>query len=127
MIQVQSLVKIVDNSGSKLGQCIKIIKGYRHRWTSVLTPILISIKKLKKVKKVKPKVQKGQIHLGIIIRSKFPFKRKLTSFVKFQENAVALVNKTNYRPIGTRLNGPVLRELRFTKFMKIASLSEGFI
>jgi len=77
MIQVQTLVKIIDNSGSKLARCIKIIKGYQNRWTSYGAQILVSIKKLKKGKKIKHKVHKGEIHLGIILRTKANYKESI--------------------------------------------------
>lgn len=124
MIQVQSLLNISDNSGCKLGRCIKIIHGYKNRWSSCGDLILLSIQKLKKGRKTK--IQKGELVQGVILRTKSKFRKNNTNFIKFNENSVGLVNK-QFRPIGTRILGPVLRELRKSKFMKLASLSEGFI
>lgn len=124
MIQVQSLLNISDNSGCKLGRCIKIIHGYKNRWSSCGDLILLSIQKLKKGRKTK--IQKGELIQGVILRTKSKFRKNNTNFIKFNENSVGLVNK-QFRPIGTRILGPVLRELRKSKFMKLASLSEGFI
>ena len=124
MIQVQSLLNISDNSGCKVGRCIKIIHGYKNRWSSCGDLILISIQKLKKGRKTK--IQKGELVQGVILRTKAKYRKNNSNFVKFNENSVGLVNK-QFRPIGTRILGPVLRELRKSKFMKLASLSEGFI
>jgi large subunit ribosomal protein L14 len=124
MIQVQSILNISDNSGCKLGRCIKIINGYKNRWSSCGDLVLLSIQKLKKGRKTK--IQKGEIVQGVILRTKAKFRKKNSNFIKFNENSVGLINK-QFRPIGTRILGPVLRELRKSKFMKLASLSEGFI
>lgn len=127
MIQIQSLLNISDNSGCKLGRCIKIQKGFKNRWSSCGDLILVSIQKLKKIKKVKKKkIKKGEILNAIILRTKSKYQRKNSNFIKFNENSIGLLNK-QLRPIGTRIIGPVLRELRKSKFMKIASISEGFI
>jgi large subunit ribosomal protein L14 len=126
MIQVQTILNISDNSGAKLGRCIKIVHGYKNHWSSCNELVLVSIQKLKKVKKVQPKVKKGDLVYGVIIKTKSKIKRKNSSFLKFKTNSIVLLTK-QFRPIGTRVIGPVIRELRTTKFMKIASLSEGFI
>jgi large subunit ribosomal protein L14 len=126
MIQVQTLVNIVDNSGSKLGRCIKVVQGYKNRWSSCGELILVSIQKLRKKRKVNPKVQKGEVVHAVVLRTKAKFRRATSNFVTFNENSVALLNK-QFRPIGTRVLGPVPRELRATKFMKVASLSGGFV
>jgi large subunit ribosomal protein L14 len=126
MIQVQTLLITADNSGSKLGRCIKLVQGYQNHWHSCNELILIAIRKLRKRRKLKPKVQKGDVVSGIIIRTKAKFSRKNSNSINFAENAVALVNK-QFRPLGTRVLGPVLRELRTSKYMKIASLAGGFV
>mmetsp|Transcript_18 Transcript_18/g.42 ORF Transcript_18/g.42 Transcript_18/m.42 type:complete len:127 (-) Transcript_18:133-513(-) len=126
MIQTQTIVNIADNSGSRLGRCIKVIQGYRNRWGSCGELILISVQKLRKKRKIKPKVQKGEVVQAVILRTKSKYRRKNSNFVRFHENTVGLVNK-QCRPIGTRIIGPVTRELRASKFMKIASLSGGFV
>jgi large subunit ribosomal protein L14 len=123
MIQVQSLLNIADNSGYKLGRCIKVIKKKCGLCGDL---ILISIQKIKNKKKTKLKIQKGEITHAVILRNKSKFQRKNSNFIKFNENAASPVNK-QFRPIGTRIFGPVLRELRKSKFMKIASLSKGFV
>nr|YP_005090322.1 ribosomal protein L14 [Heterosigma akashiwo]ACS27141.1 ribosomal protein L14 [Heterosigma akashiwo]ACS27180.1 ribosomal protein L14 [Heterosigma akashiwo]AOT84808.1 ribosomal protein large subunit 14 [Heterosigma akashiwo]AOT84850.1 ribosomal protein large subunit 14 [Heterosigma akashiwo]BAI70636.1 ribosomal protein L14 [Heterosigma akashiwo] len=126
MIQAQTLVNIADNSGSKLGRCIRVGQGYQNRWSSCGELILISVQKLRKKRKFKPKVQKGEVVRGVVLRTKAKFRRKNSNFVQFHENAIALVN-AQLRPLGTRVLGPVTRELRNTKFMKVASLSGGFV
>jgi large subunit ribosomal protein L14 len=126
MIQSQSLLKISDNSGGKIGRCIKIINGFKNRWSSCGDLILISIQKLKNKRKLTTKIQKGEMVKAVILRTKSKYRRRNFTFIKFSENSVGLLNK-QFRPIGTRVIGPVLRELRKSKFMKMASLSEGFV
>jgi large subunit ribosomal protein L14 len=126
MIQVQSLLNISDNSGCKLGCCIKLVHGYKNRWCSCGDLILVSIKKLKKGRILKNKIQKGEMIKAVILRTKSKFRRKNNNFIQFKENSIGLVNK-QLRPIGTRVIGPVLRELRKSKYMKLASISEGFV
>lgn len=126
MIQTQSLLKISDNSGGKIGRCIKIIHGFKNKWSSCGDLILISIQKLKNKRKLTSKVKKGEIIQAVILRTKSKYRRQNSNFIKFYENSVGLINK-QFRPIGTRILGPVLRELRKSKFMKMASLSKGFV
>jgi len=123
MIQTQSLLTISDNSGCKLGRCIKVFKK---KWGLCGDLILISIRKIKKKKKSKLKIEKGDIMHALILRTKSKYQRKNSNFIKFNKNCITPLNK-QFRPIGTRIIGPVLRELRKSKFMKIASLSKGFI
>jgi large subunit ribosomal protein L14 len=126
MIQIQSLLNISDNSGCKLGRCIKIIHGFKNRWSSCGELILVSIQAFKKGKKLKFKIQKGEIMQAVILRTKAKYRRKNFHFIKFHENSIGLLNK-QLRPLGTRIFGPVFHELRKSKFMKIASISQGFI
>jgi len=125
MIQTQTCLKVSDNSGAKTTRCIKIISGYKNRWAVLNSSILVSIIKLKKKKTISSKVKKGQILKGIVIRTKSKTKKKNGNFIKFYENSVVLVSKDS-KPIGTRVQGPVSKELRYGKFMKLASISLGF-
>jgi large subunit ribosomal protein L14 len=122
MIQTQSLLNISDNSGCKISRCIKIFKKKVGLCGDL---ILVSIRKIKK-KKSKLKIEKGDVMYAVILRTKSKYKRKNSNFIKFNQNCISLLNK-QFRPIGTRIIGPVLRELRKSKFMKVASLSKGFI
>jgi large subunit ribosomal protein L14 len=126
MIQVKSLLNISDNSGCKTGKCIKIGNGFKKKNSFNGDIILVSIRKIKKNKKSKLKIQKGNIYKAFIIRTKSKYKRKNLNYIKFDKNSIILINK-QLRPLGTRIIGPVLKELRKSKFMKIASLSKGFV
>ena len=87
---------------------------------------MLSIQKLRKRRKVKPKVQKGEVIYGVILRTQSKYRRRNSTFINFKKNSVALVTN-QLRPVGTRVFGPVTRELRTSKFMKVASLSGGFV
>lgn len=124
MIQVESLLTIIDNSGCRTGRCIKVLERFRNKWGCCGDLILVAIQKLKKGKEIK--IKKGDLHLGVILRTKSKFRRRNLNFINFKENSIALLTK-QFRPMGTRLKGPVLRELRKSKFMKLASISRGFV
>lgn len=126
MIQVQSLLDVSDNSGCRTARCIKLIHGFKNKWGSCGDLILVSILKFKKGKKLRAKIQKGSIVHAVILRTNARYRRKDSSFIRFHDNSIVLLNK-QLRPIGTRIIGPVLRELRKNKFMKVASVSNGFI
>ena len=126
MIQVQSILNISDNSGCIIGRCIKIIHGFKNRWSSCGDLILVSIQKMKKKRTLKTKIEKGDITLAVILRTKAKYKRKHSKLINFNSNTIGLLNK-QYRPLGTRIKGPVLRELRKSKYMKLAIISQGFV
>lgn len=115
-----------DNSGCRTARCIKLVHGFRNRWGSCGDLILVSILKFKRGKKLRAKIQKGSIVHAVILRTNARCRRENSSFVRFYDNSIGLLNK-QLRPIGTRVIGPVLRELRKSKFMKLASISDGFI
>ena len=125
MIQSQTSLRVSDNSGAKRVKCIKVLGGFKRKFANVGDLIVVSIRKVKQHKRKKIKVKEGEVTHAVIIRVKSKSSRLNSSNVKCQENAVVLIsNKT--KPVATRVLGPVPRELRHSKFMKVASLSSGF-
>ena len=118
MIQMQTRLDVADNSGAREVQCIKVLGG-SHRKTAAIGDIIVV-----SVKSAIPrgKVKKGDVHRAVIVRTKFVTKRQDGSAIRFDGNAAVLVSKQG-EPIGTRIFGPVARELRAKKFMKIVSLA----
>ena len=99
---------VADNSGAKRAMCIKVLGGSHRRYASVGDKIVVAIKDAIP----RGKVQKGTVQRAIIVRTKFPVKRVDGSIIRFDDNAVVLINKNNFEPIGTRIFGPVAREVR---------------
>lgn len=118
MIQMQTRLKVADNSGAKEVQCIKVLGGSKRRCATLGDIIVVSVKDAMPNQKVK----KGEVAKAVIVRTKFPFGRPDGSHVRFDDNSVVLVNAAK-EPIGTRIFGPVARELRQKKFGKIISLA----
>lgn len=116
MILAESRLKVADNSGAKEVQCIKVLANARS--ATIGDVIVVSIKDAIP----RGKVKKGEVHFALIVRTAKEILRPDGSTIKFDENAVALVNKQR-EPIGTRIFGPVTRELRGKNFMKIVSLA----
>ena len=118
MIQMQSLLKIADNSGSRSVMCIKVLGGSKRRYANIGDVIKVAVREAIPTGKVK----KGQVVDALIVRSKKGVRRRDGSLIKFDENAAVLINAQK-APIGTRVFGPVTRELRDGKHMKILSLA----
>ncbi|MCB0413601.1 MAG: 50S ribosomal protein L14 [Bdellovibrionales bacterium] len=118
MIQMQSRLNVADNSGAKEVQCIKVLGGSKRRTASVGDIIVVSIKDALP----KSKVKKGDVAKAVIVRTIHKIRRPDGSYIRFDENSAVLVNN-NKEPIGTRIFGPVARELRAKKFVKIISLA----
>ena len=118
MIQMQSILDAADNSGAKKIQCIKVLGGSHIRTASVGDVIVVSVKEAMP----KGKVQKGKVYKAVIVRTKKDIKRADGSVIRFDSNAAVLIG-ANKDPIGTRIFGPVARELRGKDFMKILSLA----
>jgi len=118
MIQHRTMLQIADNSGAKLGQCIKVLGGTKRRYAYIGDVIVIT------VKDAAPKgvVKKKTIQKAVIVRTKRPVKRNDGSYVRFDENAIVIINN-DLTPKGTRVFGPVARELRDKGFQKIISLA----
>lgn len=119
MIQMQSILDVADNSGAKKIMCIKVLGGSHHMIANLGDVIVVSIKEALPSEKVK----KGDVHRALIVRTKKGVRRADGSTIKFDSNAAVLLNKQG-EPIGTRVFGPVTRELRAKKFVKIMSLAE---
>ncbi|MEI8294940.1 MAG: 50S ribosomal protein L14 [Alphaproteobacteria bacterium] len=118
MIQMQTRLDVADNSGAREVQCIKVLGGSKRRYASVGDVIVVSIKDAMP----RGKVKKGDVHRAVIVRTKQALRRIDGSEISFDGNAAVLINKQN-EPIGTRIFGPVTRELRGAGFMKIISLA----
>jgi large subunit ribosomal protein L14 len=118
MIQMQTALEVADNSGAKKVMCIKVLGGSRRRYASVGDVIVVSIKEALPNSKVK----KGDVHKAVVVRTRKELGRPDGSYIRFDENSAVLLNNQN-EPIGTRIFGPVARELRAKQFMKIVSLA----
>lgn len=118
MIQVESRLEVADNSGAKEVACIKVPGGSKRRYASVGDIIIVSIKDAMPHSKVK----KGDIMNAVIVRTKKEVRRADGSYIRFDNNAAVLLSKQG-EPVGTRIFGPVARELRAKNFMKIVSLA----
>ena len=115
---MQTNINVADNSGARKLQCIKVLGGSKKRFASIGDIIIVSIKDAIP----KGKVKKGDVYKALIVRTKKDFSRKDGSIIRFDKNAAVLLDKQD-EPIGTRIFGPVTRELRSKKFMKIISLA----
>lgn len=118
MIQMQTLLDVADNSGAKKLYCIKVLGGTRRKYASLGDMIIVSVKEAIPNSKVK----KGEVMRAVIVRTVKEVRRMDGSYIKFDDNSAVLVNPQN-DPVGTRIFGPVARELRAKKFMKIISLA----
>lgn len=118
MIQAETQLNAADNSGAKRLYCIKVLGGSRRRYASVGDIIVVSVKEAIPNAKVK----KGDVLRAVVVRTKKEVRRPDGSYIKFDENSAVLINAAK-EPIGTRIFGPVARELRARKFMKIISLA----
>ena len=122
MIQMQSKLFVADNSGARTIQCIKVLGGSKRRSASIGDIIVVSIKDAIP----RAKVKKGDVYKAVIVRTSKDFKRPDGSAIRFDKNAAVLLDKQE-EPIATRIFGPVTRELRTKKFMKIISLAPEVI
>ncbi len=118
MIQMQSRLAVADNSGARELMCVKVLGGSKRRFASVGDVIVVSIKEALPASKIK----KGDVAKAVIVRTKRRIRRSDGSYIGFDENAAVLINASN-EPIGTRIFGPVARELRAKQFTKIISLA----
>lgn len=118
MIQTQSVLDVADNSGAKRVQCIKVLGGSHRRYARIGDVIKVSIKEAIP----RGKVKKGQVMSAVVVRTKAGVRRPDGSVIKFDVNSAVILNASD-APIGTRIFGPVTRELRNDKFMKIISLA----
>ena len=122
MIQMQSQLFVADNSGARKIQCIKVLGGSKRRSASIGDIIVVSIKDALP----RAKVKKGDVYKAVVVRTSKDFKRPDGTAIRFDKNAAVLLDKQE-EPIATRIFGPVTRELRTKKFMKIISLAPEVI
>jgi len=118
MIQAETRLTVADNSGAKILYCIKVLGGSRRRYASVGDIIVVSVKEAIPNTKVK----KGDVVKAVVVRTKKEIRRLDGSYIRFDDNSAVLISQTK-EPIGTRIFGPVARELRGKRFMKIISLA----
>jgi len=118
MIQMQTNLDVADNSGARRVQCIKVLGGSKRNTAGVGDVIVVSVKDAIP----RGRVKKGDVHRAVIVRTAATVRRPDGSVIRFDRNAAVLINKQN-EPIGTRIFGPVVRELRAKRFMKIISLA----
>lgn len=118
MIQLRTVLEVADNSGAREVQCIKILGGSARKYARVGDIIKVAVK----VAAPNSSVKKGEVKKAVVVRTKKEFGRKNGTYIKFDNNAAVLIGDAN-EPTGTRIFGPVARELRARKFMKIVSLA----
>ncbi len=118
MIQMQSRMNVADNSGAKEVMCVKVLGGSKKRYASVGDIVIVSIKEALPNAKVK----KGDVAKAVVVRTVHKLRRADGSYIRFDDNSAVLINASK-EPIGTRIFGPVARELRAKQFVKIVSLA----
>jgi large subunit ribosomal protein L14 len=118
MIQMQSTLAVADNSGAKKLMCVKVLGGSKRRFATIGDTIIVAIREAMPNSKVK----KGDVARAVIVRTSKEIRRENGSYIRFDDNAAVLVNQ-NGDPVGTRIFGPVARELRARRYMKIVSLA----
>ena len=118
MIQMQSYMKVADNTGAKELQCIRVLGGTRRRYANIGDVVVASVKKATPGGVVK----KGDVVRAVVVRTVRPVRRKNGAYIRFDENAAVII-KEDLNPRGTRIFGPVARELREKKFLRILSLA----
>lgn len=123
MVQHRTMLTSADNTGARRIQLIRVLGGYRRHFASVGDIVTVTIKEAVPHAMVK----KGEVHHGVIIRTRKEVRRTDGSFIRFDDNAVVLVDKATKEPKGTRIFGPVARELRTRGFTKIISLAEEVV
>ncbi|HSH41059.1 MAG TPA: 50S ribosomal protein L14 [Arenicellales bacterium] len=118
MIQMQSVLEVADNSGARKVQCVKVLGGSKRRYAGIGDIIKISVKEAMPNSRVK----KGEVFNAVVVRTRKGVRRSDGSLIRFDRNAAVLLNN-QFQPVGTRIFGPVTRELRTERFMRIISLA----
>ncbi|MBI2994432.1 MAG: 50S ribosomal protein L14 [Gammaproteobacteria bacterium] len=118
MIQMQTILDAADNSGARRLMCVKVLGGSKRRYAGVGDVIRVSVKEAIP----RGKVKKGEMYLAVVVRTRHGVRRPDGSLIRFDSNSAVLLNN-QFQPIGTRIFGPVTRELRSERFMKIISLA----
>lgn len=123
MIQPRSIVKIADNSGGKIGRIFKVLGSSKKRYARIGDLVVLSVQKAEPRKNIKKK----DILRAVVVRQRAPFRRKDGSYIRFDENAVVIVEKEKMEPIASRVFGPIPREISERGFQKIASLAPEIV
>jgi large subunit ribosomal protein L14 len=123
MIQVQTMLQVADNTGAKRVQCIRVLGGYRKRYAHVGERIIVTVKQAVPHAMVK----KSDVLLAVVVRTKKEVRRVDGSYVRFDDNACVIIEKKNGEPRGSRIFGPIPREVRKAGYVKIASLAPEVI
>jgi large subunit ribosomal protein L14 len=123
MIQPRSIIKITDNSGAKIGRVFKVLGSAKKRYARIGEIVVLSVQKAEPRKQIKKK----DVIYGVVVRQKQPFRREDGSYIKFDENAVVIVEKGKKDPIAGRIFGPIPRELADLGFKKIVSLAPEIV
>jgi large subunit ribosomal protein L14 len=118
MIQLRSMLEVADNSGAKRVQCVKVLGGSNRRYAGLGDVVVVSVKEALPDSNIK----KGSVTKAVVVRTKREARRPDGSYIRFDQNAVVLINPQG-EPVGTRIFGPVARELRWREYMKIISLA----
>jgi large subunit ribosomal protein L14 len=126
MIQNGTHLNVIDNSGAKNVCCIRVSKGYKRRYASIGDVIVVSVKNLRKRRRITSKVRKGDVVKALIIRTRSSKNTGFYEQLNFKNNGVILITQQN-KPIGTRIFGAIPRIFKYTKFLRITSLSSGLI
>ncbi len=119
MIQPRTMLKVADNTGAKKVQCIKVLGGYKKRYARIGDIITLTVKEATPYSMVK----KGDVLHGVVVRTRKEIRRKDGTYLRFSENACVIIDKKTREPKGGRIFGPIPRELRAKKFIKIISLA----
>lgn len=123
MIQPQTLVKVTDNSGAKIGRVFKVLGGSKRRYARIGDLVVLSVQTAEPRKQVKKK----DVLYGLVVRQKQPFRRKDGSYIRFDENAVVIVDKEKKEPLAGRVFGPIPREISGAGYQKIVSLAPEIV
>ena len=123
MIQTETLLKVADNSGAKTAKCIRILGGTRRRYARIGDIIVVAVKTAEPRKNVK----KHQVVKAVIIRQAQPMRRKNGTYIRFDDNAVVILDGSGKEPKGTRILGPVAREVRERGFEKISTMTKDLV
>ena len=123
MIQTQTMLKVADNSGAKMAKCIRILGGTRRRYASLGDIIVVAVKDAEPRKNVK----KHQVLRAVVIRERAAVRRSNGSYIRFDDNAIVMLEGTSQEPKGTRILGPVAREVRERGFEKISTMTKDLV
>ena len=124
MIQINTILNVIDNSGAKTASCIKVLSGYKRRYASIGDLILVSIKTLRSKRKIILKLKKGELYKAIILRTCSVNRSFTGDNINFFDNSIVLLTKQN-KFLGTRVFGTVPKKFKSTKFFKLLTLASG--